>query len=126
MTDKEHRDFYIAAAVGGLGLIILLLYLFGGQNYIAPPVTDTQSSIPNLASLPPPDMTDYNYNIAPYSPFPPIKYVGGNIVNNPGGGGTISGPPGGPGSGNGCCSSCGPSGQQNSNMTTAIFQTLIG
>lgn len=108
MTSKEHRDVYIAAGVGGLGLVLILLYLFGGTQTS---LTQTPTTTPDLSAVP--GAGDYTYNIAPYNPAPPIN----NAAPINFGGATA---PGG-----GCCDDCGPpSGSQYFNTSVAQFQTL--
>lgn len=108
MTAKEHRDVYIAAGVGGLGLVLILLYLFGGTQSA---LIQQPAATPDLSGVPGPG--DYNYNITPYDPAPPISNAapinfGGNSA--PGGG---------------CCDDCGPqTGAQYFNPTVAQYQTL--
>lgn len=105
MADKEHRDLYIAAAVGGVGLILVLLYMSGGAVASAPgPSADTAETAPAGQS-------DYNYNIAPYNPAPLITNGHSALP-------AVSG---------GCCDDCGPNtGSQYNNVNTAQFLTLLG
>lgn len=106
MTDKEHRDVYIAAAVGGVGLVLVLLYLFGGAS-----VATVPGSSADLTDTAPVGQSDYNYNVAPYNPAPIIANGRAAL----------------PGIGGGCCDNCGPStGQQYNNVNTAQFLTLLG
>lgn len=118
MADTEHRDIYIAAAVGGVGLVLVFMYLQGVTPAQAESAVASAGSplLANAAITPPPDQTAYNYNVAPYTPRPPIQF-----------------PPAIPAvqyqsnSGGGFCNDCGPStGSQYNDPTVAQFQTLIG
>ena len=95
MTKEEKRDMYIAAAVGGVALILILLYV------------GTPEAVAQTASLP--DATEamtagesnpYNYNIQPYGGSGSPLYVPPNGTVQPGGvrGGNYGG---------GCCDQCG-------------------
>jgi len=107
MTQKEHRDVYIAAGVGGLGLVLILLYLFGGTQAS---IIQQPAATPDLSGVPGPG--DYNYNITPFDPAPPISNAKPIIL-------------GGSSSGGGCCDECGPqTGGQYFNTDVAQFQTL--
>lgn len=100
---NEHRDGYIAAAVAGVVIILIMLYLFGGsQQASALPAADATAS---------PDQTPYNYNVAPYQPGPPIKVPPRNL-NLAGGG---------------CCDTCGTNqGSSYINPGVNQFLTLLG
>jgi len=109
MTQKEHKDIYIASAIGGLGLVLIWLYLYGGTS-VALAVPEDQQTAPPLA-----DTSPYNYNVAPYDPGPPISFAFPPIPDV-GGGST----------GIGCGCGCGPdTGQQYFNPNVAQYQTLI-
>lgn len=107
MTDKEHKDVYIAAAVGGVALILILLYMYGGTN------TAAQTAEPSDAiATPPAAQTPYNYNVAPYQPGPPIQFGAATPANSNKAGG--------------CCDRCGPAiGNDIFSTSVAQFQTLI-
>lgn len=111
MTEKEHKDVYIACAVGGVGLVLVLLYLFGGSS-TAPALNAAGQPLQGVAESNPPNIgSDYNYNIAPYTPNPLITY--GNQNKDAGG--------------SGCCDTCGPNnGSHFGNVNVAQFQTLLG
>lgn len=112
MTDKEHRDVYIAAAVGGLGLVLVLLYLFGGSAPVSAATNASGAALPTATETSPPGIDNYNYNIAPYNPAPLLPYGKSSIAANGGGG---------------CCDDCGPdTGSQYNNVNVAQFQTLLG
>jgi len=69
MSDTERKDVYIAVGIGGLALILIMLYIYGGKSV---PVTDQTNSdgasLPSVTATPPPDTTPYTYNIQPYYP----------------------------------------------------------
>ena len=113
MADTEKRDVYIAAAVGGVGLVLVLLYLW---DQTPAPATNAQGEpLPSLVATPPAS-TPYNFNIAPFDPAPGIPYARPNIntINAPGGAG-------------GCCDDCGPrNSAQYFNSTVSQFMTLLG
>lgn len=112
MTDKEHKDVYIAAAVGGLGLVLVLLYLFGGSAPASAAENAAGDTLPSTTATAPPGLSDYNYNIAPYNPAPLIPNGRGAVDNVSAGG---------------CCDTCGPStGQQYNLPNVAQFMTLLG
>lgn len=114
MTDKEHKDIYIACAVGGVGLILVLMYLFGGSTPSAALNADG-TPLPTSTAQVQPGLTDYNYNIAPYNPAPVIPNAKSVLPSNiiPLGGG--------------CCDTCGPdTGSQYNQPNVAQFMTLIG
>lgn len=109
----EHRDVYIAAAVGGVGLILVLLYLFGGNNPASAATNAAGTPIPGTTETAPPGVSDYNYNVAPFNASPVIPNGKSTVI--------------GANSGGGCCNECGPStGSQFNNPNVAQFQTLIG
>jgi hypothetical protein len=113
MTDKEHRDAYIAAAVGGVALVLIYLYLnTQSGSAMAATVPDNTSAVGETVP-----QTPYNYNVAPYTPRPPINFalpavsVGGDSVS-------IN---------QGCGCPCGPqNGGNNFTPNVPQFQTLIG
>jgi hypothetical protein len=105
MTDTEKRDLYIAAAVGGIGLVIVFLYLHAGTI-----VSQNGQQIPSTVPAATPAQTAYNYNIAPYNPAPPLTVASpqsiGDFANS-----------------GGCCDSCGFG---STNVDVANFTTLMG
>ncbi len=115
MTDKEHSDIYIAAAVGGLGLILIYLYMHSSSQAASPAQA---SQTPVVAATEPAGVsTPYNYNVAPYDPGPPIVFAAAPL------------PPPQPGAniGGGCCNDCGPANADHFNNTNvAQFATLLG
>lgn len=113
MTDTEHRDVYIAAAVGGVGLVLVLLYLFGNQ---APVTTNANgTALPSIGASSAP-ATPYTFNVPAYDPAPGIPYPRTSLPPN-----TL------PANNNGCCDECGPSsGGGVFNNTVAQFMTLLG
>lgn len=116
MTEKEHKDVYIAAAVGGLGLVLVLLYLYGGTAQASVAQNADGTPLPSATAVAPPGISDYNYNIAPYDPNPGIQALKTGLNNLANGG-----------SGGGCCDKCGPdNGNDYFNTNVAQFQTLIG
>jgi len=114
MTEKEHRDVYIACAVGGVGFILVLLYLFGGSQPASAATNADGASLPGVAATAPPGIDNYNYNIAPYNPDPLLPYGKSSIAPLASGGG--------------CCDTCGPIGAGSQSMppNVAQFQTLLG
>lgn len=112
MANTEHRDVYIAAAVGGVGLVLVLLYLW---DQPAAATNASGEALPSLVSTPPPGGTPYTYNIAPFDPTPGLPGARNiNTINAPGGAG-------------GCCDQCGPrTGNAAFNNTVAQFMTLLG
>ena len=114
MTEKEHKDVYIAAAVGGLGLVLVLLYLFGGSQPASAATNADGTPLPGVAAVAPPGVGTYNYNITPYNPDPLLPYAKSAI--NP------------LASGGGCCDTCGPIGAASGSMppNVAQYQTLMG
>jgi hypothetical protein len=106
---KEHHDAMIAFAVGGVALILILLYMFGGAH--ASQTNAAGEPLPTVTSVGNPNPTAYNYNIAPYNPDPGLHYGKSSIPNI------------GPG---GCCDTCGPmNGNDLNSLSVAQFQTLI-
>lgn len=112
MADTEHRDVYIAAAVGGVGFVLLMLYLYSGNSVpnagalVADPASPTGVTV-----IPPSLPTPYTYNVPPYNPNPPIMFGANNT----------------PANSNSCCDTCGPtSGGQYFDTTVGQFMTLIG
>lgn len=104
MTDTEKKDLYIAAAVGGLGLILVFAYIHSGTL-----VSHNGEQIP-AAEPSAPVVTPYNYNVAPYNPRPALQLAKPGSMNK-----------------GGCCDDCGVrNGAQYFNPTVAQFQTLIG
>jgi hypothetical protein len=65
MSKKEHRDIYIAAAVGGVALILIWLYL-SSETPTGSPLTQTAGP-----------QTPYNYNVGPYTGQPANIQLGG-------------------------------------------------
>lgn len=97
MTKEEKRDMYIAAGVGGVALILILLYI-----HSAPQLEQT-ASLPDATEMQTAgDQTPYNYNIQPYGGSGSPLYVPSNGLVQPGGGSKS-------GSGSGCCDECGTS-----------------
>lgn len=115
-SDKEHRDFYIAVIVGGLGLILILLWLFSPNAAVAETTQGQPDTYNLLTDTMPPGANDYNYNVPPYDPGPPITIAQPTI-------------PGGSNGNCGCSGSgsvaCGMGGTANS-VNVAQYQTLIG
>lgn len=118
MADTEHKDIYIAAAVGGVALVLVMLHVFSNQQ---PTATNAEG-----ASLPLPGATTtgtpstYNYNIAPFNPAPGIPYPKSSLATNtlP----SVASPQNG-----GCCDQCGPSsGSGYFANSVAQYMTLIG
>lgn len=106
----ENRDAMIAVAVGGVALVLILLYMKGG----AVGATNAEGEpLPALTSIQPPNANSYNYNVAPYNPDPGLSYGRSALpANNIGGG---------------CCDNCGPqNGQTYNNVNIAQFMTLLG
>lgn len=121
-NDKEHRDVYIAFAVGGVGLVLILLYLLSPGAAVATQAGNagnTYNDNPLIATQPP-GASDYNYNVPGFDPGPPIQYTGGNLTGGSGSGS---------GSGCGCDAGgvtiCGQA-TPGSNINTAQFLTLLG
>lgn len=114
MTDKEHRDIYIAFAVGGVVFVLGMLYVHGGSQAATVAMDASGAPLPSAGtSVDQPALTPYNFNIEPYNPSPGIVFPANNLPANNGA--------------NGCCNSCGPqTGGQYFNSTVAQFQTLIG
>ncbi|MDE2019925.1 MAG: hypothetical protein KGJ13_06305 [Patescibacteria group bacterium] len=122
MEAKEKQDVYIAFAVGGLALVLILLYVFGGSQQPTAANADG-SPLPSVGAVSPPNLpqTAYNYNIVPFDPSPGILYPKSALPANSN-------------SANGCCdgcsgesSKCGPTtGQQYFNPNVAQFMTLVG
>lgn len=81
---NEHRDAYIAAIVGGVVLILILLYLHSGTNAVAADLSNPLASPPVDASATP-GASDYNYNVAPYNPGTPIQYAFPSMFGGDGG-----------------------------------------
>lgn len=109
MADTEHRDVYIAAAVGGVALVLIYLYMHSTPAQAA--ATDASgAALPSVVSTPPELPTPYTYNVEPYNPQPGIQ-IGATPTQNK----------------SGCCDNCGPSSGSNYfNTTVAQFQTLMG
>lgn len=106
MTDKEHRDVYIAAAVGGTVLVLLFMYMHGSNTPIA-----TAGDVVPTADVASAGGTPYNYNVQPYGGGALIQFAS-RILPSLGGGG--------------CCDNCGPdSGGLYQNPGVAAFTTLI-
>jgi hypothetical protein len=95
MTKEEKRDMYIAAAVGGVALVLILLYIK------TPPDAGQPASLPEPAATlaGAGDQNPYNYNIQPYGGSGSPLYVPSNGLVKPPGSGN--------GSGGGCCNECG-------------------
>lgn len=93
MTKEEKRDMYIAAGVGGVALILILLYVYSA------PAPEQVASLPDATEMQTVDQSPYNYNIQPYGGSGSPLYVPAN--------GTVK-PIGGQSSNNGsCCDECG-------------------
>lgn len=94
MTDKEKRDAYIAAAVGGVALVLIYLYI-----HSAPLIAGGAGTLPDATQTAGLDQNPYNYNIQPYGGDGPLNIPARGPIstnyNNLGGG---SG---------GCCDACG-------------------
>lgn len=92
MTSEEKRDVYIAAGVGGVALVLILLYVHSapapGQPGALPDAT--QAAIAG-------DQNPYNYNIQPYGGSGSPLYVPPNGAVQAGGSNSSS---------NGCCDPC--------------------
>jgi len=110
MTKKEHKDVYIAAAVGGVALILIWLYLNTGTAVSATLPDNTSAAGDTVPQTP------YNYNVAPYQPGPPIQFAFPPIPDVGGGNTNIGGS---------CGCPCGPDGSNNFNVNTYQFQSLI-
>lgn len=104
MSDTEKKDIYIAAAVGGLGLVLILLYMHAGTQTVQ---NGQELPAPNIPTSP--AASEYNYNIAPYQPGPPITQPVPQTVGQIEGGG--------------CCDTCGFGG---TNVNVANYLTLLG
>ena len=121
MDAKEHKDLYIALAVGGVTLVLVFLYMSQNSSITVTPATDTATTPATTTAEAPPPITPYNYNIEPYSPGPLLANAAPNVSNNV----TIGG------NGNGCsgCANkknCGPlNGNAPDNCTVAQYQTLM-
>ncbi len=135
MTEKEHRDVYIAAAVGGVALVLIYLFLNGGS--VTPQTVASDTQVPSATATPPPAQTAYNYNIQPFNPGPGL-ILGDTNIGGPGDsfftssytGGTMTPPPATGGcSGNcgSCKQTCGPvTGNSIANNTVGQFMALMG
>jgi hypothetical protein len=103
MTDHEKRDVYIAFGIGGIALILILLYVFGGT---ANPVTEDGAIVP----YPDKAYSPYDYNIQPYQSPGAIGNPTPKAIGN-----------------GGCCDACGPyNGATYNNVNTYQFKTLLG
>lgn len=92
MTHEEKRDMYIAAAVGGVALILILLYIK------TPPTLEQPAALPDATQTAVGDQNPYNYNIQPYGGSGSPLYVPPNGALRPGGNSSGDG---------GCCNKCG-------------------
>ncbi len=111
MTDHEKRDMYIAAAVGGVALVLILLYIktpTAGQPVQLPEAAETLASAG--------DQNPYNYNIQPYGGSGSPLYVPGSGLVKPPGSGSGSGR-------GGCCDECG-TGQGSSYENPGVLAYL--
>lgn len=117
MDGAEHRDVYIAAAVGGVGLVLVLLHMFGSNN-AQPQLNADGTPLPSAAAAVSPSATPYTFNVPAYDPAPGIAYPRSSLPPN-----TVT-----PASNaGGCCDTCGPqTGGQYFNSSVAQFMTLIG
>lgn len=116
---SEHRDIYIAAAVGGVGFVLLMLYLYNGNAPASAGGVVPDASSPTGVTVVPPSLpTPYTYNVTPYDPSPAIIY------------GATPAPANSNGNGSDCCGgqTCGPigGGGQYFDTTVAQFSTLMG
>lgn len=114
---NEHRDAYIAMIVGGIGLIIILLWLFGPSAAVAEALPSQPNALPSVDGSTP-GLSDYNYNIAPYNPGTPIQYAFPSLY------------PSVPATGCGCggneSAACGPVvGASYTDLTVSQWQTLV-
>lgn len=112
MTDSEKKDMYIAAGVGGVALILILLYV-----HSAPAIAGGAGDLPTLISTPPVDSTPYNYNILPYAGNGPL-----NIPANGRSGSDLLGKTG---DGSGCCDPCSLGKQGVNNPGVSAFLRLL-
>lgn len=111
MTDKEKRDAYMAAGIGGVALILILLYI-----HSAPAVAAGGGDLPSVTAMPPVDSTPYNYNIAPYGGTGPLNIPahgrsGQDLLGN--------------GNGGGCCDPCAGNKQGYQNPGVSAFLRLL-
>lgn len=112
MTSEEKRDMYIAAAVGGVALVLILLYIH------TPPQLEQTATLPDAtqSAADTGEQTPYNYNVQPYggsgSPFyvPPA--------------GAVSRPANSNVSGGGCCDPCASNKGPDSPGITAYLKLL--
>lgn len=113
MNDAEHRDVYIAAAVGGVGLVLVLLYLFGNQTPVQ--LNADGTPLPSAGATAGPS-TPYTFNVPAYDPAPGIPFPRSSLPPN-----EIAQ------TGGGCCNACGPAtGNQFFNSSVSQFMTLLG
>lgn len=92
----EHRDVYIAAIIGGIVLILILLWLYASPTPAQQAAAD-DATAPAGSAVPPPDLGGYtSYNIPPFNAGP--TNIGGNT--------NVTGLP----NSGGCCDQCGPLG----------------
>lgn len=107
----EHRDVYIAAIVGGIVLILILLWLYASPAAAQQAAQDDATAPAGVDSTPP-DLGGYtSYNIPPFN--------AGNT--NIGGNSNVTGLPN---TGDGCCDKCGPAG--GTYLTTNQFLAAVG
>lgn len=122
MNDKEQRDVYIAVAVGGVALVLVLFYLTGGKNQgvvIQGQPSDGNGVSPVNVTTPEIPQSEYNYNITPFTSELPIiqSRLGPPVQTSSGCGGC---------GGSGGVNHCGPiSAGNNFNTTIAQFLTLM-
>lgn len=96
---NEHRDAYIAAIIGGVVLILILLWIYATPDAVQKAAQQTdEAPAPAGDTFYPPGVAGYTYNIPPYNPGG--TNIGGSTFNS-----------GLPGNDNGgCCDTCGPNG----------------
>lgn len=108
----EHRDAYIAAIVGGIVLILILLWLYASPNVVSPAqaADATEPAGGGGDSVTYPGTQPISYNIPPFNAGP--TNVGGTSI-----GGTTSV------TGDGCCNQCGPLGGTYLNVDNFLAAT---
>ncbi len=110
----EHRDVYIAAIIGGIVLLLLLLYVWGASVPASaatpgnePILPDSVGGVPGLGG------DAYNYNIPAYNGGAPVGNTGNTYFGLPAN------------SNNNCCDACGPGGTSPVNVAPWLFSNLL-
>ena len=103
---------YIAAAVGGVVLVLIFLYVK------APVAVSGPGNLPDATQTAGVDQTPYNYNIQPYGGDGPLNIPARGPITNQNIGGRNSG--------GGCCNNCGTStGSDYQNPGVLAFLKLL-